>query len=89
MVSTNAVLLAALLTAVEKKRDPAHFKRSLCGRSKHGVLTPPTEISAFTLPFLAAETNSARSSSPPEIDSLSTEGVVSLDSRGGSTQKIR
>jgi hypothetical protein len=41
-------------------------------------LTPPIEMSTFTLFFLAAKTNLVRSSSPPEIDSSSTEGVVSL-----------
>jgi len=37
MVSTNAVLLAGLPTAVEKKRDPVHFKQLFYGRSKHGT----------------------------------------------------
>ena len=52
-------------------------------------LTPPTEISAFTWFSLAVETNLAKSSSPPKMDSSSTEGVVSLDGRKRSTPKTR
>ena len=92
MVLMNAVLLAALPMAVEKKRDPVHFKRLFYVQLKHGThiktLTPPIETSAFTLFSLAVETNLSRSSSPPEIGNSSSEGVVSLGDQKGSTPTV-
>jgi hypothetical protein len=72
MVPMNAVLLATLPTAVEKNRDPVHCKRLFQTRSnttRIQVLTPPTEMSAFTLFLFAVETNLVKSSSPPETNS--------------------
>ena len=56
-----------------KTRDPPNLNGHSMVNQKHGV-RPVT--SAFTLFFLTAEMNLTGSSSPPEMDNSSTEGVV-------------